>query len=110
ADVKSLADISPWRLAVVLETGEQAARVGLQPKREPGGALSRERQVGIVALEGVKWTKPAAAERGRGAGLRVSQMLQPGDVVYVEPLGKDSTQYRVRQLPEVSGAMVVMDP
>jgi penicillin-binding protein 1A len=112
ADVKSLADVSPWRLAVVLETGDQAARLGLQPKREPGGSLSRERQVGIVALDGMKWTKPAAAaERTKGAGsLRVSHILQPGDVVYVEPLGKDSTQYRLRQLPEVSGAMVVMDP
>jgi penicillin-binding protein 1A len=31
-------------------------------------------------------------------------------VVYAEPIGKDSGQYRLRQIPEVSGAMVVMDP
>ena len=42
-------------------------------------------------------------------------MLQPGDVIYADPLiGKDGKpvegQYRLRQLPEVSGAMVVMDP
>ena len=42
-------------------------------------------------------------------------MLAPGDVIYVDPLfGKDGNaiegQFRLRQLPEVSGAMVAMDP
>ena len=38
ADVKALSDIAPWRLAVVLETSDQSARIGFQPAREPGGA------------------------------------------------------------------------
>ena len=59
ADVKALNDI-PWRLAVVLETGDQSARIGLQPAREPGGVVSRERQVGILPLDGVKWAKAAS--------------------------------------------------
>ena len=42
-------------------------------------------------------------------------MLSPGDVIYADPLiAKDGSpvegQYRLRQLPEVSGAMVAMDP
>ena len=57
ADVKALADVAPWRLAVVLETSDQSARIGLQPGREPGGAVSKERDVGIVPLDGVKWAK-----------------------------------------------------
>jgi penicillin-binding protein 1A len=108
SEIKSLADIAPWRLAVVLETSDQAARIGLQPQREPAGTISRERQVGIFTLDGVKWAK-AASERSKG-GPKVSQILQPGDVVYAEPVGKDTGQYRLRQIPEVSGAMVVMDP
>src|SRR5205085_1201206 len=36
ADIKSLSDISPWRMAVVLETSDQSARVGFQPGRELG--------------------------------------------------------------------------
>jgi penicillin-binding protein 1A len=108
AEIKSLVDIAPWRLAVVLETSDQAARIGLQPQRDPAGTVSRERQVGIFALDGVKWAKPAS-ERSKG-GPKVGQILQPGDVVYAEPLAKDSGQYRLRQIPEVSGAMVVMDP
>jgi penicillin-binding protein 1A len=112
ADVKVLADVAPWRLAVVLETGDQAARIGFQPSREPGGAVSRDRQVGIVQLDGVKWAKPATGSDRFKAVQRVSQVLQPGDVVYVEPLNKDGNQnqYRLRQVPEVSGGMVVMDP
>jgi penicillin-binding protein 1A len=106
AEVKSLADISPWRMAVVLEIGDQSARIGLQPPREPGGNVSRERQVGILPLEGVKW----ALKVDRKTGPRISQVLQSGDVIYVEPVAQDSTQYRLRQLPEASGAMVVMDP
>src|SRR5437764_13211311 len=108
AEIKSLADIAPWRLAVVLETSDQAARIGLQPLRDPAGTVSRERQVGIFALDGVKWAKPAS-ERSKG-GPKVSQILQPGDVVYAEPIGRDSGQYRLRQVPEVSGAMIAMDP
>ena len=43
ADVKALADVAPWRLAVVLEVSDQSARIGLQPGREPGGYIGKER-------------------------------------------------------------------
>jgi penicillin-binding protein 1A len=103
AEVKALSDVAPWRLAVVLEADDASARVGLQPGREPGGALSKERETGTIALEGMKWAKA----RGK-TPTKVSQVLSPGDVVYVEPLG--SGQFRLRQVPEVSGAIVAMDP
>jgi len=102
AEVKALSDVAPWRLAVVLEADDASARVGLQPGREPGGALSKERETGTIALEGVKWAK-----RGK-TPTKVSQVLSAGDVVYVEPLG--GGQFRLRQVPEVSGAIVAMDP
>ena len=110
ADVKALNDIAPWRLAVVLQVGDQAAQIGLQPVREPGGALSKERQTGTVPLEGVKWARPSAGNERFKAISKVTQVLSPGDVVYVEPLNKDQNTFRLRQVPEVSGAMVVMDP
>src|ERR1700723_2558783 len=114
ADVKSLSDISPWRLAVVLETSDQSARIGFQPGRELGGAVSKERQTGIITLDGVKWAKATAGPAKGRTPTSVSQVLSPGDVIYADPLFKDGNpvegQYRLRQLPEVSGAMVVMDP
>ena len=36
--------------------------------------------------------------------------MKPGDVVYVEPLAGKTGEYRLRQIPEVSGACVAMDP
>ena len=104
AEVKAPADIAPWRLAVVLETGDRSARIGLQPGRDPGGALTKERDVGIVPLDGVKWAKVKGA-----VPKRVDQVLASGDVIYVEP-ANDQGQYALRQIPEVSGAMVVEDP
>ena len=85
ADVKSLSDISPWRMAVVLETSDQSARVGFQPGRELGGAVSKDREIGIVPLDGVKWAK-AAPDPPRQDADAVSQVLSPGDVIYVDPL------------------------
>ena len=57
----------------------------------------------------------AAAARGKPPTLRSRKFLSPGDVIYADPLfGKEGNavegQYRLRQLPEVSGAMVAMDP
>jgi penicillin-binding protein 1A len=106
AEVKSLSDVDPWRMAVVLDVNEQSARIGLQPPRDPGGAVVKTREVGIILPDGAKWAKPS----GQGkAPLKVSQILAPGDVIYVEP-GKEQGQFRLRQIPEISGAMMVMDP
>ena len=115
ADVKSLSDISPWRLAVVLDISDQSARIGLQPGRELGGAVAKDRQTGLIALDGVKWAKAATGPaRGRTPS-NMSQVLAAGDIIYVDPIvGSDGNavegQFRLRQLPEVSGAMVAMDP
>lgn len=104
ADVKGLNDITPWRLAVVLQVDDKSARIGLQPKRDPGGSVSKDRDVGSLPLDAVKWAKV----KGR-APSKVSQLLEPGDVVYVEP-DSDGGQFLLRQVPEVSGAIVVEDP
>jgi penicillin-binding protein 1A len=105
AEVKALNDVLPWRLAVVLEVSDQSARIGMQPGREPGGFVSKERAIGIIPLDGVKW-----ARTGGKAVTKVSQVISPGDVVYVEAAAKADGQFRLHQVPEVSGAMVVEDP
>jgi penicillin-binding protein 1A len=100
ADVPALGDVSPWRLAVILDTTDTSARIGLQPKREKSNEVSRERETATLSSIGLKWTR------------RVNERssLIPGDVVYVEPTDATSGQYRLRQIPEVGGAIVVMDP
>jgi len=44
AEIPALGDVRPWRLAVVLEANDNAARIGLQPAKEAGGEGSSERQ------------------------------------------------------------------
>ncbi|MGH6823196.1 MAG: penicillin-binding protein 1A, partial [Methylocella sp.] len=100
ADIPALGDVAPWRLAVVLDVADAGARIGLQPHREKSGEIERERESGTLATAGLHWT--------RGTGSRAS--LGPGDVIYVEPIEGNPRQYRLRQIPEVSGAIVVMDP
>src|ERR1700712_4636596 len=78
ADVKSLSDISPWRMAVVLETSEQSARIGFQPGRELGGAVGKDRQTGLITLDGIKWARPAAGPLRGKTPNSVAQVLQPG--------------------------------
>src|ERR1700739_4784902 len=106
ADVKSLSDISPWRMAVVLETSDQSARIGFQPVRELGGAISKERQTGIITLDGVRWATAASGPAKGRTPPAVSEVLSPGDVIYADPMLKDGNpvdgQFRLRQLPEVS--------
>ncbi len=115
AEIKSLSDISPWRMAVVLETSDQSARIGFQPSRELGGAVSKQRETGLVTLDGVRWARATQGNAKGKTPTSVAQVLQPGDVIYADPLySKEGQpvegQYRLRQIPEVSGAMVVMDP
>jgi penicillin-binding protein 1A len=100
ADVPALGDVAPWRLAVVLDAPDAGARIGLQPHREKSGEIERERESGTLATAGLHWT--------RGTGSRAS--LGAGDVIYVEPIEGNPQQYRLRQIPDVSGAIVVMDP
>ena len=48
-EVKGLADIPEWRLAVVLESSEAGLSIGLQPKRQASGALVEERETAQVS-------------------------------------------------------------
>ena len=110
ADLKQLNDVAPWRLAVVLESTDQSARIGLYPPRDPGGVLTKERETGLIQLDGLKWAKPTDGPLKGRVPAKVNQILNVGDVVYVEQVSKETNTWRLHQVPEVSGAMVVMDP
>ena len=99
ADVPALGDVAPWKLAVVLDMNGNEARIGLQPKKLPDGSVDRERDTGTMEPVGLHWTR-GDARNG----------LTPGDVIYAEPLDGKPGQYRLRQIPEVSGAIIAMDP
>ena len=99
ADIPAYGDIKPWVLAVALDVSDTAIRIGLQPPRENSGAVVADRRTGAVTLDGARWT-------GRG----LKGLVKPGDVFYVEPIAGRDGEYRLRQIPEVSGACIAMDP
>jgi penicillin-binding protein 1A len=117
-------DIDPWRLAVVLEVSKDKATIGIRPGRTPTGALVEERETGVIPYEEVKWARPKVGRGFGGTPASVSAVLKPGDVVYVAPRipkpADDGTpaapdeslngQWSLQQVPEVGGAIVVMDP
>ena len=96
-EVPVLGDVQPWRLAVVLDFQGDNARIGLQPNREASGRIGPDRLLGTITSDGTKWTKKTP-----------KQLLQKGDVVYVSPVSNDI--YRLQQIPDISGAMVALDP
>jgi len=98
SETPAYSDVQPWRLAMVLDVTDQTARIGLQPGREANGTLSRQRETGMINAEGIRWTRRP-----------MRQVLSAGDVIYAEPVGTSGT-YRLRQVPEISGALVAMDP
>ncbi len=92
-------DIQPWRSAVVLDVNDERIEIGLQPKRDVAGKVAPEREQGVIRPSGAKWARK-----------KLSQLVAPGDVIYAEPMADEDGSYRLRQIPEVSGAMVAMDP
>ena len=99
ADIPAYGDIKPWVMAVALDVGDAAMRIGIKPERDKSGAIVADRKTGSVTLDGVKWT-----------GRRPKGLAKPGDVFYVEPVVGRDGEYRLRQIPEVSGACIAMDP
>jgi penicillin-binding protein 1A len=118
------ADIAPWKLAVVLEVSKDKAVVGIRPGRDAAGQLLKERETGVIPFEEVKWARPKLDRGLGGAPGSVNAVLKPGDVIYVSPrepkIAEDGTpsataeelkgQWSLRQVPEISGALVAMDP
>ncbi|MBV9584050.1 MAG: hypothetical protein JO213_04095, partial [Alphaproteobacteria bacterium] len=92
---------------------------------EPGAAhiVFKKGGQGRIPLSEMRWARKTLDDQRLGAGIgRASQVLQPGDIVLVEPIGSAAspsgrrgatqaiTQYALRQIPDVSGGLVTMDP
>ena len=99
-----------WRLAMVVRSEPDGAAVGFA-----NGASGR------IPFSEMRWARPRYANGSFGPRPRgAADVVKPGDVVMVEPMSasskaeasgtKPADLYTLCQVPEVSGALVAMDP
>jgi penicillin-binding protein 1A len=99
-----------WKLAAVTSVDNFGANLVFK-----GGATGR------IPLDELRWARKTIADQRLGPAIyRAQEVLSPGDVVLVEPLGamapavgKGSVSqplYGLRQVPDVGGGFVAMDP
>jgi penicillin-binding protein 1A len=107
AEQTTLTDVKEWRIAVVLSQSDAGVRIGLGsakpgPEHSPSGP-----ETGFIGSNTMRWAlKLSAGGRIRQVD-SIDKVLSPGDVVHVE---KAEDGYLLRQIPEVQGAIVSMDP
>jgi penicillin-binding protein 1A len=108
-EVKRLDDVPEWQLAVVTDVGASGVTIGLQPPREASGKLSDERKTGSIAKADMAFVMRHVVDGKRLKANSPEDVLKIGDVIYVEEK-PEKDGYLVRQVPEVSGGLVAMDP
>lgn len=99
-----------WQLAIVLELTPAAAQIGL-----------RSGMTGKIPLKELKWARQALPPIKNPSGnvpiLNVGpqithpqEVVQVGDIILVDVADRKNNAYSLQQIPEVSGALIVMDP
>ena len=107
-----------WRLAVALEVRDREARMAWLERPDPRGA-PQPRTAPLYFDDVVGFARPVRDGRPGPQARRLQEIVQPGDVVLVETLPAVVAQGRtparperltLRQLPEIEGAVVALDP
>ncbi|MDY8110635.1 penicillin-binding protein 1A [Fulvimarina sp. 2208YS6-2-32] len=109
--IEAFDDVPQWRLAIVLSVDGESASIGLQPRRDAGDKLGSEREIGTIAKSDMAWAMRLNTEEKQGTVGSVSEVLDRGDIVYVEKVEDgDGDAWRLRQPPEIQGGLVAMEP
>lgn len=99
---KVLDDVPEWRLALVLDIAQNNdLRIGFA-----------NGETGKVPFAEITWARKWLSNEGVGPAIaRASQVVKPGDVIYVEALmANDKTAgWGLRQVPKINGGLVAMD-
>ncbi len=100
-----------WQLAAVTSVDNLGANIAL-----------RSGLTGRIPLDELRWARRTIADQRLGPAVyRAQQVLSPGDIVLVEPLnatgappavgrGSSLALYELRQIPDVGGGFMAMDP
>ena len=105
SDPKLQSGIESWKLALVLGFTGKDIQLGFA-----------DGSTGTMPYDGYKWAKPELKNQTWGpVPDRPDRVVKQGDVVFAEPIdpkdaGNKPGQFALRQIPEVNGAIVAMDP
>jgi len=107
AKVEPPKGLGAWKLALVLQSSAKEARIGFAD-----GSLA------TIPYAEMKWARKWLENQRFGSVPNaVDDVLTPGDVVPVEALSKSDDDkdypadtYALRQIPDVGGAIVALDP
>lgn len=92
-------DIEGWSLAVVLESDDTKARIGVEA---PEGAIET-----TLKRADEKWVRAITQDSRRTIARKASDIWKTGDVIFV---AERDGKWTFRQIPEVQGAFMAMDP
>lgn len=87
--------LGEWPLAVVLGVGKEGYEIGLEQSVKA-----------VLPFARMAW----ATRSVEGKETPAAKILKVGDVVAVEDVKDKEGEYRLRQIPKISGALVVLDP
>ncbi len=99
--VENQSGIDSWRVAIVLGFDGQTTRIGLNDGSEatiPWSELTWAK----LQRKNTPYAGPSPSHPG--------DVFKVGDVIYVEALPDKDGQYGLRQVPEINGGIVAMDP
>jgi penicillin-binding protein 1A len=101
AAVGNQSGVATWRVAVVLGYGDDnSVDIGLEDGSH-----------GTIPFSELAWARPEIKKSATVGAAPASprDVVKVGDLIYVEPNGTPG-EYGLRQVPEVNGAIVAMDP
>lgn len=110
AEINELADVPEWKLGVVLEVNDAGATIGLKPRPTGSGEVGEDRDTITLSAAGMEWAYRLNIDGQSSTASSPAGVLNPGDVVFVEETSGEDAGWRLRQPPEVQGALVAMDP
>ncbi len=90
-----------WKIAVVKEVNKNEAKI-----------IFSNDTLGLIPKEEVLWARKWNKGQKIGSKVKsISNVISIGDVVFVEPkIIKGELIYSLRQIPDIEGAIVAMDP
>ena len=103
-------DMAPWRLAVVLSLRADVAQIGMIPPRT-GQTTPNLIELGQINIKNAAWARRKLDDTTLGPPVSdLRDVFNIGDVIWVESHPIKRNHYQLRQIPEVNGALIALDP